>query len=94
MLQLGEGVKLRNCRLVHEKDNKTDVNYIGIETVVLVSITNILGSLVTLVIIVVINDVTDAHCSSSMPGMKITILVLVNETGSGVLDVEMAEMNS
>ena len=47
-----------------------------------------------LVIIVVINDVTDAHFSSLMPGMRITILVLVNETGSGVLGVKMAGMNS
>ena len=57
-----------------------------------VSITNIRGSLVALVVIVVIDNVTDAHCSSSMPGMRITILILVNETGSGCsLGVEMAE---
>ena len=33
MLQLGEVVKLRNCRLVHGKDNETDATCIGIKMV-------------------------------------------------------------
>ena len=33
MLQLGEVVKLRNCRLVHEKNDKTNATCIGIEMV-------------------------------------------------------------
>ena len=91
---LGVVIALRQLGMTG--DVETDATCIGIEQLVLraaiqtesngpmvVSITNIRGrlvALVTLVVIVVIDDGTGSRLSST-PGLRITVLVLVNETG-------------